>query len=820
MGALDTISEEFPKWWNDPQQQDFRDTLGMIFPTEPMDMALTAMGGPFGKAVKTGLGGLAALMYSPESEAGNATKAFNLVHRLLEKAGPAAQDLAAKIFQKAPLTFETIDPAELARSIQYSQRMAPMTPTEFLKRAAPMKNSLDDQYATGALRSLLDTGELGRYSPHDFNFDPDVQRRVFKGLSTTPHLSFVPEEQISSYLRGAGGLGYEARGMTPKVVGHEGRHSMSAIRSLYGNEPVAVEMRSPFKKNWTMQPGFDEQPLWSIEGMHKSGLVDAIPGFAAGGLVDADFASMFDKIPHNLPRHASSKSVMDRLLAPLLLPSDPGYEEPGLEPPMISPDDLIGTGIPSKLGALALGGFKGAGPLALGVIKQKGGNWLTGSVEGALKGLKSRVPVPEDATPRLPWTAEDDIEAARAVGLNKWIEGPLTKYVKRDMATPEDPIRALAEQGILHTELVSNPRSVAPLTMLRRSEAGFPREGLARTDLGNRWENIADVTASSATLRDHAPFGATVEEAFGPWAKGRDNETAFAWNRGKTPSDLGFDHLTDELRNALNPESGLPRDLLLNPADMQQMGIDRAVRHVDKINKWRAKEMERAALADMAGMPVVKDYPEQGFKWVELKEPTLPAGWEEDGGDIFGPGGTQLPARSSSDPRYVQLQKWLKQEGDSMGHCVGGYCDDVISGRSRIFSLRDAKGQPHVTIETTPHTEGFNNLLNQDVADRINAKQTAQIQQIKGKQNKPPKEEYLPFVQDFVKNHGPWSEVSDLENTGLYHFPADVPLRGPEQGVVVPAGYHSVEDIHKIFSEAGVPEKEIRSWMKAEGLLQ
>ena len=44
----------------------------------------------------------------------------------------------------------------------------------------------------------------------------------------------------------------------------------------------------------------------------------------------------------------------------------------------------------------------------------------------------------------------------------------------------------------------------------------------------------------------------------------------------------------------------------------------------------------------------------------------------------------------------------LKYEGDTMGHCVGGYCPDVLEGHSRIFSLRDAKGEPHVTVETKP----------------------------------------------------------------------------------------------------------------------
>ena len=44
------------------------------------------------------------------------------------------------------------------------------------------------------------------------------------------------------------------------------------------------------------------------------------------------------------------------------------------------------------------------------------------------------------------------------------------------------------------------------------------------------------------------------------------------------------------------------------------------------------------------------------------------------------------------------------------------------------------------------------------------------IQQIKGKQNLAPKDEYLPFVQDFVRNNplgGSWTDVGDLRNTRL-----------------------------------------------------
>ena len=42
-----------------------------------------------------------------------------------------------------------------------------------------------------------------------------------------------------------------------------------------------------------------------------------------------------------------------------------------------------------------------------------------------------------------------------------------------------------------------------------------------------------------------------------------------------------------------------------------------------------------------------------------------------------------------------------------MGHCVGGYCPDVASGRTKIFSLRDKRGEPHVTVEVEPTPSWF-----------------------------------------------------------------------------------------------------------------
>jgi hypothetical protein len=269
-------------------------------------------------------------------------------------------------------------------------------------------------------------------------------------------------------------------------------------------------------------------------------------------------------------------------------------------------------------------------------------------------------------------------------------------------------------------------------------------------------------------------------------------------------------------------------DLAVRPESLGRMTFPQAVERVGRINQFRAKEMERAALSnlDSPAVRTFKEYPENnpmGLRWTELKAPELtdelPQGYrvEEDAArQPFGSGyavfkdDKQIAGETDRDRaldfiRRGLLGDALKYEGDTMGHCVGGYCDDVVEGRSRIFSLRDAKGEPHVTIETSPTTraltrEDRNAIFEQarleiealdigdpqtenrriidrqaQLADALRAERAANpspddIVQIKGKQNRAPKDDYLPFVQDFVKS-GQWGNVGDLDYTGLVKLP-------------------------------------------------
>jgi hypothetical protein len=541
------------------------------------------------------------------------------------------------------------------------------------------------------------------------------------------------------------------------------------------------------------------------------------------------------------------------------------------------------------------------------VVKPKGGNWLSGKdvltiPETNLNRLKTQTIAGETPAQRIPKHEEllkdptlnqDQIDRVLyqleqtkgEAAIDSWIDSNLTNYVKKQMATPEDPVRKLAEEGIIHTPLRDEPERLAHIQAIRKAE-GFPAEGMGKSDLAKQWENLTDDSiriTRAGRIQDAANVSerldsakadmdaykkkldqdflarmsnATGQEIFSPkeaelllnmpysqkaeilgdtnfqsvqnnlyelmarvngfekragdlnpFVAKLDPETRLY---SGTTHDLGFDHIVDVLRQDV--EAGRIRPEQLNKVSMEQ-----AVRRTHEFDQEMAKRMQEAAIKQTQGFPTYKEYPE-GYRWIELAKPesakALPEGWSEPvakgnalqtrspNGDIVL--GFDLPdlvkniyKRHPETPGnpYTALEEALKYEGDTMGHCVGGYCPDVLAGRTRIFSLRDAKGEPHVTVETMPHTPSGRDVppeimrqwdnkasfpelqkykfLNEfleaehpEILAQMNQPKPDRIIQIKGKQNAKPKEQYLPFVQDFVKG-GNWTDIGDFHNTGL-----------------------------------------------------
>jgi hypothetical protein len=460
-------------------------------------------------------------------------------------------------------------------------------------------------------------------------------------------------------------------------------------------------------------------------------------------------------------------------------------------------------------------------PMGNQIIKETGGNWLGGNVEKALDPL-TRTVLNDTGVNNLRSRQGDEVanaylkERPRHEAANNWVRGNLTNYVKKHMATEADPVRKLAEQGISHFPVVDDPRF-----WNRKGESA--REALSgrqvgKSDLAKQWENRSDSMIEHDTAQSHADMMHLAPGMYSEkdaWIKNAPPETKIHTTTGNLPgfnaADLGFDHIMDVLKEDL-------AEGRIRPEQLSKISMEQAVRRVHEYDQDKLKKMKEAQIKNTEGMPVHKVY-DDGHKWIELAmNNELPQGFTQDpSGAYVSPTGE----KSLHHPNYVKLQDALKYEGDTMGHCVGGYCPEVAEGRSRIFSLRDAKGEPHVTVETSqaPHpistsrrgdnfpelngfeygsiysgaspykptkeqlkqihakahelwrTQGTGKSMeiddfSQQAANEILGSMPNQIIQIKGKGNGKPVAKYIPMVQDFVKSHS-WADVGDLQNTGL-----------------------------------------------------
>jgi hypothetical protein len=424
----------------------------------------------------------------------------------------------------------------------------------------------------------------------------------------------------------------------------------------------------------------------------------------------------------------------------------------------------------------------------------------------------------------------------------QWLERALTKYYRNEFGTPEDPLRDLAARG-LHYDAAMTPddwqQTVGDYLMQR---------------------DIGHFTVPNTT----DDFATDVRMSM-PWLAKQPVTDKIYGIMGTGPY-LG--HFNDEFANALmRPEaSGLPLDLAVRPESLSRMTFPQAVEHVGKINQFRAKEMLRAG-ASTLNNPAVQTFKEyaddnpMGLRWAELKAPDdIPEGYSVRLGNdapregyfgAYGPDGEPIawgPTEEEARRMAIKapLQEALKYEGDTMGHCVGGYCGDVMSGNSRIFSLRDAKGEPHVTIETRPGKRlpgtqsiprdveaqlaaqadilakemmqsGY--MTKEGASERAYNKLTSEwlskqptpaddIIQIKGKQNAAPKDTYLPFVQDFVKSQQ-WGNVGDIRNTGLVGLPDGRYITPQQAEEVISAIPETTEMVRAFASRDMVPMRRV-----------
>lgn len=396
------------------------------------------------------------------------------------------------------------------------------------------------------------------------------------------------------------------------------------------------------------------------------------------------------------------------------------------------------------------------GPVLVGMaVKGKGGMWhpeaiqrLAAPLERVSKRSREQV---EAVLKDQPIKYSDEVLAevkADKAGLD-WSEKAIRNYLNRYAGTAEDPLKDV--------------------------EIPFG-EGT------KRWEELTDAAIRGKDVI--GPRGPEIQWDI-PKMLSLAPEGQVSAESGRKAIESQLSHVGDYLRQNVPPEK------------LGQYDLVRAVKETAAHDLKMAKAAEKAALGSMKDLPVYKDYGD-GFRWVELRKPKKLTEEQAKGvraattKDNEGATGDQVYKYVATDatgkpivnnytkdvaggrtPEEAYLAGQLAQEGNTMGHCVGGYCESVASGESKIYSLRDAKGRSHVTVEVESRANRIRRNSDRDEYYRARnatkgdlSKLPDDIVQIKGKGNRAPVSEYLPYVQDFVRS-GKWGEVGDLENTGL-----------------------------------------------------
>jgi len=238
-------------------------------------------------------------------------------------------------------------------------------------------------------------------------------------------------------------------------------------------------------------------------------------------------------------------------------------------------------------------------------------------------------------------------------------------------------------------------------------------------------------------------------------------------------SGLHFDHVIDVIREDLAAGR-------LKPEKLNTLSIEQAVRRTADYDLELAKKMNAERASSRANLPVYKEYPDEGLKWVQLNRPSdFAAESDAMGHSVRG----YEPPKGHPD--------WIAGSGDSGYNQYGlGGWEAIKSGKAKVYSLVDSKGEPHVTIEVGKNTyaprwddvkkymaaaeeqakklpDGYTDADVADIATKMARENSPEfIKQIKGKGNARPVGKYDQYTQDFVKS-GNWTNVGDLENTGL-----------------------------------------------------
>ena len=449
-----------------------------------------------------------------------------------------------------------------------------------------------------------------------------------------------------------------------------------------------------------------------------------------------------------------------------------GMEGQGVLAP-ISPQDAIMYAVKPKGGA-----FTGTREYEFSPGTERGREVFEDSVTSLIKSGE----LMPDVRPEL----KIPIQSRNA--LNGWVEDKIGNYIRRDMATPNDPfVKAVDEGKKLH--LLEGLGDIKPMSDLakRRHGKGFPAWGSAKTPLGRKLEKQIDSSMWSEDIGDVDTYNMYSKmESF----KDTDPNMQIYTPGTRLAERMQFPKMIEGIEDMLSTQkeykaygefaSPIPQEYQLTPEKLQGMSPVDASEKVALFNQWRdgERQIQAGKYLDKYGN-VYKKY-DNGRKWIAMDD-------------------------LAEEPQQAEL---VQQAG-----CLGGWCTkdesfamDNGSGENRLHLLFDEKATPRVQLTVTKKEANADDFITQLEYDdfnrfgqkygdinRMNASfvedtpefQTwarmqgnpERITEIKGQFNMaelakdPNSRKYLKEVQDFVKSKD-WEAVANLEGINMVDLDA------------------------------------------------
>ena len=421
-----------------------------------------------------------------------------------------------------------------------------------------------------------------------------------------------------------------------------------------------------------------------------------------------------------------------------------------------------------------------------GVVKHGGGNWIDKSAHGIdtnVDSLKRSTYLedPDTREYRLQTIKLNDEELQRVYNnlkVNDWVDKKLKPYVRNQMGTPNDPIRAQADKDqILHIPLSDEwtyAEKIEDFHKRMREKGGFPSEGVATSDLGKQWEYLTDSAINHGNLENskNSSYYNDPESILkldpSTSIHGIKNNVMF----GK----LGFDRLVDVLYKKVNAGE-------ITQKDLDKMSVVDAVKRTHEYNEKAREAMEKAARESLQYANIAHKTDEGVV--VKLDKPGQFAKESDNMGHSVR--GYEPP---KGNPDY------LKETGnsgrDSYGH--GGW-KAIKSGKAEVYSVRDFDNKPYATVEV------------------LNKRDEPDITQIKGLSNLDIDYKPAETLKNFL-NSRTWGNVKEAEKARL------IDLKNPqsiEESLYRVLGHDkSPDELQEAFRNATAANPDVQRFMNRQ----